>query len=172
MTRTATQPESGPRFHIPPCHPVPGSWSFLLGTWLVENRRLSDPWASAPHWEGFDTVHTCRPLLGQHGSIRCIEGDERGPSAVLHLFDIAANRWNVYQISPDGLLLPPFKGDTRGGIDTVGRQFRRGEALLVRHQWSGTATESPRWTETLSADDGMTWTTTWTMRFIRVKWPG
>ena len=42
-----------------------------------------------------------------------------------------------------------------------------GRSIRLRFIWSRTDTESPRWEQAMSADDGQSWEVNWTMDFIR-----
>ena len=42
------------------------------------------------------------------------------------------------------------------------------QPILVRFEWSRTETDSPRWSQAFSRDDGDSWETNWIMDFRRV----
>ncbi len=79
------------------------------------------------------------------------------------------DRWAIYWInSKDGQLQPPVYGRFENGRGVfAGDDFDDGKPVKVLFDWSGTDTETPRWSQAFSYDDGTTWETNWIMEFRR-----
>ncbi len=62
----------------------------------------------------------------------------------------------------------PVTGSFRNGIGTfIAKDTLDGRPILVRFLWLNTQTATPRWEQAMSADDGISWETNWTMDFSR-----
>ena len=90
-------------------------------------------------------------------------------SMTLRLYDPGQDRWAIYWInSRDGQLQPPVYGRFENGRGVfAGDDFDDGKPVKVLFDWSGTDTETPRWSQAFSYDDGATWETNWIMEFRR-----
>ena len=53
--------------------------------------------------------------------------------------------------------------------ESVGEFLGEGRPAYVRCRWSRTNTETPRWEQAFSLDDGKTWETNWIADFKRVR---
>lgn len=146
-------------------------FDFLHGEWVVANRRLLDPMASAADWIAFDTVYSCRPLLNGLGNIDEVLSEEFGSNAALRLFDVQSRSWSIHRASSrDAVLRPPLNGGFAQNVGTfIGEDSLRDRPLLVRHTWLRNL-EAPRWEQAFSFDAGTTWVSNWVMDLTRVDW--
>lgn len=87
----------------------------------------------------------------------------------LRLYQPAEDRWAIYWInSKDGKLQPPVYGRFENGQGVfAGDDLDDGRPVKVLFDWSGTDTDTPRWSQAFSYDDGATWETNWIMEFRR-----
>lgn len=151
-------------------------FDFWFGRWNVRNERLKRRLAGSTDWERFEATQECRPILGGLGNIDDFvsawnRGDEdRFVGMTLRLFEPATRNWSLYWASNRvGVLEPPVVGRFEGGVGTfIGNDVHEGRPVLVRFIWSEIATDSARWEQAFSADDGGNWETNWIMRMSRV----
>ena len=54
------------------------------------------------------------------------------------------------------------EGGSFQGADTL-----RGRPILMRFNWSGVTTPTPRWEQAFSDDGGKSWETNWVMDFVK-----
>ena len=149
-------------------------FDFLLGSWTVHNRKIldnTDP--ECDEWIEFDAHSTVVPILLGAGNLERmivsepVDGDPfEGVS--LRIFDPASGTWGIWWSSTrsPGKLEVPVRGEFDGNTgrfecdDVVG-----GVPVRTRFEW--TVGPSPRWQQSFSYDNELTWSTNWTMTFER-----
>ena len=149
-------------------------FDFLWGGWRIENKRLRSRLTGSDDWEEFVAHGTCRPILGGSGNVDDFvpadgsdwSGFEGG---AIRLFDPATQQWSIYWF--DNVvhrLLPPLEGRFVDGVgEFFGPDEHDGQPVQVRFRWSSDGANCARWEQAFSTDDGVTWETTWYMRFTR-----
>ena len=147
------------------------NFQFLVGNWQSKHRRLKEYLAGSDEWEEFDGASRCWSIFdgaGYMDEITCPAKSLRG--GTLRLYDPAQDKWSLYWIdSTTGLALPPQVGrfgDDGRGVFTADDIFD-GQPVTVSYEWSQITPESCRWVQSLSADQGETWETTWITEFTR-----
>lgn len=149
-------------------------FDFQIGRWTVKHRRLAERLSNSTVWEDFDGICTMAKVLGGNGNVEdnvlhIASGTYR--AVALRSFDASTQRWAIWWLdsrSPHSLDVPVI-GRFEDGIgafyasDTLG-----GILVRVRFLWLRTDTAAPRWEQAMSADDGKSWETNWTMDFHRV----
>ncbi|WP_435668052.1 DUF1579 domain-containing protein [Maritalea sp.] len=86
-------------------------------------------------------------------------------------FDTTAQTWAIWWLSANEphQLDVPVVGKFENGVGSFFANDRfDGDPVIVRFLWLRTDTDSPRWEQAMSVDDGETWETNWTMDFERV----
>lgn len=147
-------------------------FDFLLGRWVVHNRRLVERLAGSDEWDEFASRAAARTLPAGLGNedLFCTDYGGGFVGMSFRFFDPETGLWSIYWADTRrrGLLNPPvvgsFDGDT-GVFEGDGRHD--GRPIRVRFIWSGITTEAPRWEQAFSDDDGETWETNWIMDFRR-----
>lgn len=145
-------------------------FDFMDGDWDVTNRRLKVRGGGSEDWDVFPSFQRAQLLMGGTVSVDESDFSTRGfKGMTLRLYDPAKDQWAIYWISSkDGLLQPPVFGrftDGRGVF--AGDDVDEGRPIKVLFDWSGTDTDTPRWSQAFSYDDGKTWETNWIMEFRR-----
>lgn len=151
-------------------------FDFLMGSWNVRNRRLTERLAGSDEWEEFDATSVARPILGGLGNEDEFRTDHDGGfiGMSFRFFDPIRRRWSIYwaDSTRSGELDPPVFGTFSGEMGVfVGRDVFKGRPIQVRFIWSGITTETPRWEQAFSDDDGQLWETNWIMEFSPAKAP-
>ena len=145
-------------------------FDFNHGDWDVTNRRLKVRGVGSDDWDVFPSYEKAQVLMGGMVSIDESDFPTKGfKGMTLRLYDPAQNQWAIYWInSKDGQLQPPVYGRFENGRGVfAGDDFDDGTPVKVLFDWSGTDTETPRWSQAFSYDDGATWETNWIMEFRR-----
>jgi hypothetical protein len=145
-------------------------FDFLMGSWKVHNRRLRKRLAGSDQWDEFEATSVAWPLLDGLGNQDEFRTDYDGGfiGMSFRFFDPEKKRWSIYWADTRrcGELDPPvfgaFFGDT--GV-FVGEDTFEGKPILVRYFWSRVTTNTPRWKQAFSEDDGESWETNWVMDF-------
>lgn len=147
-------------------------FDFWMGSWKVRNRCLRERLAASDEWVEFDATVTARPLAGVLGNEDEFRTDHDGGFVGMsfRFFDPETKTWSIYWADSrrPGKLDPPVYGSFEGergsfqGADTLD-----GRPILVRFDWSGVTTPTPRWEQSFSADGGKNWEANWVMDFVR-----
>lgn len=142
----------------------------LAGAWNIHNRRLTERLAGGDSWEEFTSASECLPLFDGAANVdwhHFTAKDTKGMS--VRLFDPVRKEWSIYWASSvDGILQPPVIGGFTGGLGTFyADDTFDGRPIRVRFLWSDVDTETPRWEQAFSVDDGQTWETNWIMQMTR-----
>lgn len=147
-----------------------GDFSFLIGSWNVTNRRLKHPLTGSDDWDDFPSISECRSVFDGAANFDEISIPARGFSGLtVRLFDPEREEWSLYWASSrDGRLQPPVTGRFANGAGTFySRETYNGADITVRFVWSDITTDSARWEQAFSTDEGKTWETNWIMGFTR-----
>jgi hypothetical protein len=147
-----------------------GDFDFLVGSWHVANRRLTQTLVGSSDWDEFPSSSQCCGVFGGAANFDEISIPARGFCGLtLRLFDSEREEWSIYWASSrDGRLQPPVVGSFADSIGTFySRETYNGADITVRFIWSDITTDSARWEQAFSPDDGKTWETNWIMEFTR-----
>lgn len=168
VSQVAPSPQaaSGPGAH---------DFDFLIGSWVVEHRRLKTRLAHSDDWETFSGTCTATPLLAGQANIddnllNLPAGEYR--AATLRSYDPVSRSWSIWWL--DGRrphqLDTPVVGGFRNGVGTfyADDQFQ-GAPVRIRFVWSDITSTSARWQQAFSGDGGATWETNWIMEFRRAS---
>lgn len=147
-------------------------FDFLIGTWAVTSRRLSEPLRAESDWH--TTSATARAGTLHNGSISVDEmwfADEGFAGSSLRLHDPADDAWTIYWVnSRTGRLQSPVVGrwsvDGRTFVATGPDEFN-GVPILARYTWHSITDDGAVWEQDFSTDDGLRWQTNWIMEWHR-----
>jgi hypothetical protein len=147
-------------------------FDFFIGSWNVHNRRLRKRLAGSDEWDEFEATSVARPLLDGMGNEDEFRTDYDGgfTGMSFRFFDPEKKRWSIYWADTRrcGELDPPLFGSFFGDTGVfVGEDTFEGKPILVRFFWSRVTTNTPRWKQAFSEDDGESWETNWVMDFTR-----
>lgn len=145
-------------------------FDFNHGDWDVANRRLKVRGVGSDDWDVFPSAVKASLWMG--GTVSIDENDfpTKGFQGMsLRLYEPAEDRWAIYWINTrDGQMQPPVYGRFENGKGVfAGDDVDDGRAVKVLFDWSGTDTDTPRWSQAFSYDGGATWETNWIMEFRR-----
>jgi hypothetical protein len=162
---------------------VPGvlsghDFDFLVGSWMVQHRRLKNRLAHREEWEAFSGTSVATALLGGQANIDDNVLDlPAGPyrAVTLRSFDPVSGSWSIWWLDSrhPHQLYTPVVGGFHDGVGTffADDQFQ-GKPIRVRFIWSDFTPGSARWQQAFSEDGGVSWETNWIMEFKRAASPG
>jgi hypothetical protein len=148
-------------------------FDFEIGSWAVTHRRLKERLVDCHEWEEFNGASDMRTILGGNGNVEdnVIEAPGGTYRAIaLRSFDPSINSWAIWWLSsltPHAIDVPVVGRFENGNGSFFASDVLRGNPIQVRFLWLKTDTGSPRWEQAMSADQGQTWETNWTMDFRR-----
>ena len=142
-----------------------GDFNFLSGEWKIEHRRLEG------QWDRFEGEATVTGILGGVASVEELRIPSRNFSGMgLRLLDVQRGVWADYWCNGgNGLLNAPTWGgfqDGAGAWDAA--ELEGGQAVIVRGVWDQMTSNSCRWRQMASRDNGATWEENWIMQWRRV----
>ena len=149
------------------------AFDFQQGEWRVAHRRLKQRLAGCTEWEEFAGTCSMRLILGGGGNIEDNElhistGSYR--AVALRSFDRARGTWAIWWLdhrAPHSLDVPVIGRFTDGIGSFFAQDTLEGRPVKLRFLWLGTDSQTPRWEQAMSEDDGASWETNWTMDFER-----
>ena len=148
-------------------------FDFQQGRWRVGHRRLKDRLAGCTEWEEFEGTCEMRLILGGNGNIEdnllhISTGSYR--ALALRSYDPKSATWAIWWLdgrNPHALDVPVI-GRFEDGIGSFyAEDTLNGAPIKVRFLWLDIATETPRWEQAMSLDNGKSWETNWIMNFER-----
>ena len=149
-------------------------FDFWMGSWKVQNRYLGERLKGSDDWVEFAATVTARPLPGVLGNEDEFRTEYNGSFTGMsfRFFDPETKTWSIYWADSrrpgklDPAVVGSFNGDTGSfqGADTLA-----GKPILMRFDWSGVTTPTPRWEQAFSADGGKSWEANWVMEFVRAE---
>ncbi len=157
-------------------------FDFLVGDWLVENKRLKHRFVGSNDWEHFTARQTNQPLPAGIGNFDDFVAPDWRPDFVgmsLRVFNPATTLWSIYWLdnhtgglNAQGQLNPPVVGKFTGntgiftGDDVIG-----GRPVRVRFTWQKINANQAHWEQAMSTDQGRSWEINWKMTLTRVAQP-
>jgi hypothetical protein len=154
-----------------PMSAQPDDFHFLNGEWTIQNRRQVD--ATTQQWEEFPGEATCWSILSGTASIEELRIPAKEFFGMgLRLLDKEKGVWNDYWVNARNgkLNLPPQQGRFENGVGLfLASELYDGKEILVRGVWDGITSDSCRWTQAVSYDQGVTWQPNWFMEWTRKR---
>lgn len=148
-------------------------FDFLVGNWLVDNRRLREPLSATDSgWYDTPASSTSRTLHNGAISIDEMWFPELGfAGSSIRLHQARTDLWTVYWVnSESGELQPPVHGRWNASGDRFeaqGPDEYDGREIVARYLWHSVTPDTATWEQAFSVDGGRTWETNWTMSWRR-----
>jgi hypothetical protein len=139
-------------------------FDFLVGTFDLENRRLTKALAGCTEWEEFPSTAAGGVVLGGMGHMDEMSMPTKGYSGVtLRLYSAEREQWSLYWISSrNPVIESPVVGRFVDGVGTFyGDDTYEGRPIRVRFLWSNITANSSHWEQAFSDDGEKTWETNW-----------
>jgi hypothetical protein len=148
-------------------------FDFLLGTWKVHLRQMTNPLAGSPHWVEMDGINTTKTIWNGKANYDEVVFDAPSghkESMTLRLYNPQTHQWNLWWASrKDGAMqAPPMAGAFKDGRGEFydGEMFHD-KAIYVRDVWSEITPTSAHFEQSFSADGGKTWEANWIATLTR-----
>lgn len=148
---------------------VLGDFDFLIGSWRVANRRLTQRLVGSTEWEEFSASSVAWSLLDGSANIDQITFPDGTSALTLRLYQPDRKQWSLsWATSTEGTLFPPVVGSFSDGTGLFyGDDAQDGTPVRVRYIWSDITPTSARWEQAFSVDQEQTWETNWIMELVR-----
>lgn len=146
-------------------------FDFLVGEWVVANRRRTDFLDGTSAWEEFTAMSRASRHFDGGANFDEIVFPSLGfRGLTLRLYDPDRDEWSLHWANDrSGTLFPPvvgrFGADGRG--EFYGDDTHDGKDVRVRFVWSGISDTTARWEQAFSVDGERTWVTNWVMDMSR-----
>lgn len=151
----------------------PDDFDFIIGSWIVNHRRLNERLSGCNEWTGFSGETTTRKALRGFGNfednvLHFPQGEVR--AVALRSYDQETGKWAIWWLdgrSPHSLDVPVI-GQFVGDVGTfIAHDTLNGVPIIVRFIWNRNSGGNPLWEQAFSSDGGESWETNWTMEFVR-----
>ena len=146
----------------PAVHDGQHDFDFNLGVWNTHIKRILDPFANAPQSYELSGTVTVSKIWDGKGQLEEIEAD--GPKGhweglTLFLYNPAAHQWSqIFTNSKLAMMGTPLIGEFKEGRGALySTDTFNGRSVLIRGVWSDMTPNAHRFTESISADGGVTW---------------
>ncbi|MEO5888362.1 MAG: DUF1579 domain-containing protein [Anaerolineales bacterium] len=147
-------------------------FDFLIGTWKVHHRMLTQRLKGSTDWTEFEGETVDRKILNGLGNLdeNIIHMKTDPVHAIsLRLFNPASKEWSIHWSTDRmGVLDIPMLGGFKNGVgEFYSQEVNDGRHVYSRFIWSNITANSCQWEQAISADGGKTWETNWIMEFKR-----
>jgi hypothetical protein len=146
-------------------------FDFLIGSWIVRNRRLKERLKGCTDWEEFESTCRARAILGGLGNMdefTMERASGRDLAITVRLYNAVTGEWSIYWAARNGTLDVPMVGRFEGPRgEFFSQEVFEGRHVFNRFIWTVMTPDSCRWEQAYSADGGKTWETNWIMEFTR-----
>ena len=137
-------------------------FDFNNGVWHTRIKRILDPLTGATHSIELNGTVTTHKIWGGMAVLEEIETmGPNGPWGGLTLFTYnpTAHQWNqTFVNKADGMVTAPLIGSFKDGRgELISQDTREGRSVLIRGVWSDIKSDSHRFEESFSDDNGRTW---------------
>jgi hypothetical protein len=150
-------------------------FDFLMGTWKVHLKQMTNPLEGSPHWIEMDGVTMAWPIWDGRANIDQFEVDSPSghkESMTLRLYNPATHQWSLYWASSKigSIGFPPMVGEFKNGRgEFFDGELFNDKQILVRNVWSDITPNSCRFEQSFSNDGGKTWEPNWITTFTRIS---
>ena len=143
------------------------AFDFLFGTERYHLKRLQHPLSGSTTWVESNGTSTGYKIWG--GRADLTETHASGSSSgqlmglTLRTYNPETHEWYLYWAnSKDGVVSAPQFGRFKAGVgDFYACDTFNGRGILVRYEWTGTMSKSPRFEQAYSEDGGKSWEVNW-----------
>ena len=147
-------------------------FDFLIGKWKVHNRKLKSRLSGCSEWTEFEAQVDCRRILNGYGNIDSFQTTvDRTPfeGMSLRLFSPQTRLWSIYWANSETVVLDvPQVGSFENKIGSFyARDTYEQKDIIVQFRWDVVNLNTPVWSQSFSADNGLTWEWNWYMTFHR-----
>jgi len=147
-------------------------FDFLHGKWRITHHTLRGRLTGATEWDVAEAIDIVRPVFHGLGNVgRFMREVEGKPSEgmPIRLYDPSIAQWRIYWLDTiDQRMESPVIGGFKNGEGLFfGDDFLRGQPIKVRFTWAGISTNTARWDQAFSSDNGGTWELNSIMEFRR-----
>jgi hypothetical protein len=145
-------------------------FDFLHGRWRSHNQKLTDVLdKDCTDWIEFEAAAEARPIMDGLGNVEnfwvvALPDGRPFEGLTLRLFDPTSCLWRIWWASTTrpGHMDPPVEGRF---VDGHGQFFcddvLNGHPVKVRFDWTHSGSESARFEQAFSYDEGHSWKTNW-----------
>ena len=141
-------------------------FDFLFGTLKYHLKRRQHPLTGSTTWVEAGGTSVGYQIWDGRADLTETAADGsngRLMGLTLRTFNPKTRQWYLYWAnSRDGIIAAPQIGEFKNGVgEFFATDTLDDRAILVRFLWSGTASKSPHFEQSFSADGGKTWEVNW-----------
>jgi hypothetical protein len=149
-------------------------FDFLIGTWKVHLRKLTNPLTGSTTWVEFHGKTVVRRILDGRANMDEVWAEDpvtrnQITGATLRLFDPGTKEWYLYWTNgKSGKLGVPTVGKFKNGRgEFYDQEEFQGKTIFVRYVWFDIRPDSAKFEQAFSTDGGKSWETNWITTLTR-----
>jgi hypothetical protein len=147
-------------------------FDFLVGQWMIHNRKLKSRLSNSNEWIEFDALQEMRKVLAGIGNVENISANINGKpyeGMAVRLFNPTTRLWSIYWADNNsGTMEKPVVGSFENNVGTFfSKEILNDKETIIQFKWDATNPEKPVWSQAFSADNGKTWEWNWYMYFSK-----
>ena len=150
-------------------------FDFYFGTWKTHVKRLVHPLTGSATWAEYDGTTVVHKVWNGRANFSELIAD--GPAGhlenlALRLYNPDSHQWslNYANSRSNAVDVPPTVGEFKDGRgEFYDMEPINGKYVLVRNLWSDITTDSCRFEQAFSEDNGKTWEVNWIATNTRMK---
>ena len=170
-----TAPIKGPAEALQ--HDGQRDFDFLLGSWKIHLKRLVHGTDGADQWVELDGTVDCRPVLDGKAEVEEFNVESRDKKMRIHglalrFYDPKSHQWSIWWANAkDGAMYPPpVTGEFKNGRgEFYDQEVLDGRTVFTRYVWTGTASPTPHFEQSVSTDGGKSWKLWWVTDQVKDK---
>ena len=138
-------------------------FDFLVGKWNLHNKKLKTRLNHCTEWTEFESTVEMKVILNGIGNTDTYREDrtdgKRFEGIAVRLFNPKTRLWSIYWADSNvGVMDSPVVGSFEGDIGRFyAKDVFQGNPILVMFKWDKTDKNNPVWSQSFSADNGLTW---------------
>jgi hypothetical protein len=152
-------------------------FDYLVGSWNIHLKRRLRPLTGSNDWIEFDGTVVCRHIWNGHAEVEEFNVDSNEKNIHIHglavrLYNPSSQEWSIYWANEKNGVMDATAqiGHFEKGIGNFyGQDTLNGKPIVVRFRWTNTATPTPHFEQSFSADGGKTWEVNWITEQTRAK---
>ena len=141
----------------------------LLGSWVFHLRLLKQPLTGSNDWVEFEGESLCMSIWGGRGqldelSVVNLSDGSKIEGLTIRLYNPTTHEWFLYWASgrnPSQIETPQRGKFIDGRGEFLGKERVNGKEVVARYLWWDLDTDTPKFEQAFSTDEGKTWEPNW-----------
>ena len=147
-------------------------FTFLIGSWTVQNRRMKERLTNCNEWIEFQAEMETKSILNGLGFMDEMKSTHYGDNFIglsIRMFNPETNIWRIFwadTLNPGNYLKEQVTGEFKNGIGKFyGKEMYKDKEVRLRFIWKKPSKQTALWEQAYYDEKKEEWETNWTMLF-------